>query len=154
MRRVAGLLAVLVATTSAAPAAAAQRPIPRRIRAVVFSGARLVHRIAITDTTVVADLLSSVRDPMTDPTRNLAYRPYLDVALFQANPLSAEMPVERVPVAEADEHARYYPAYGDEAALWVFQSDAHVTNPVRYVLQTGLDLLQRHGVPVRLRPGG
>ncbi len=153
MRGVVGLLAVLLTASGIAPCAAAQRPAPPRIRAVVFSGEHLLHRIAITDTVVVAELLSSVRDPMTDPSRSLAYRPYIDVALFQANPLSAAMPLQRVPVADADGHARYYPAYGDEAAFWVFEDDAHEPHPVRYVLQTGLDLLQRHGIPVRLRPG-
>ncbi len=143
-----GALAVVVATLGAGPAA------PPAYRAAIFSGEPLAQRIALTDSADVANLLSAVREPMTDRTRDLSYRPYLNVALFVAMPTSAAMPLARVPLAQADAHARFYPAYGDEAPFWVFDVDAGETSPIRYVLQTGLDLLQRHGVPVRLRPGG
>ncbi len=139
---------VLLATLGATRAA------PPRYRVAVFSGDELVGRIALTDSDDVSDLLAAVRNPMTDRTRDLEYRPYLSVALFVAVPTSAAMPLARVPLDQADAHARFYPAYGDEAPFWVFDADANEASPIRYVLQTGLDLLQRHGVPVRLRPGG
>jgi hypothetical protein len=152
-----GLAAALAAfAVPAAPAGAQRAPLaPRpKIRAMIFSGEPLVRRVAIDDSVAVADLLASVREPMTDASRDLDYRPYIDVALFEAEPTSAAMPLEHVPLERADEHARFYAAYGDEAPFWVFLDDAHEASPVRYVLKTGLDLLQRHGVPVRARPGG
>lgn len=130
----------------------ATRAAPPRYRVAVFSGDELAGRIALTDSDDVSELLAAVRNAMTDRTRNLEYRPYLSVALFVAMPTSAAMPL--APLDRADAHARFYPAYGDEAPFWVFDADANEASPIRYVLQTGLDLLQRHGVPVRLRPGG
>jgi hypothetical protein len=132
----------------------AGRASPPKYRAMIFSGDQLARRIALDDSTDVDQLLSAVREPMTDRTRDLSYRPYLNVALFVAIPTSSTMPLAKVPLGQADAHARFYPAYGDEAPFWVFADDANEASPIRYVLQTGLDLLQRHGVPIRMRPGG
>ncbi len=148
VRRFLGPAVVLLATLGAG------RGAPPKYRVAIFSGDRLVARIALTDSTDVATLLDAAREPMTDRTRDLTYRPYLSVSLYVAMPMSAEMPLARVPLDQADAHARFYPAYGDEAPFWVFDADANEASPIRYVLQTGLDLLQRHGVPIRLRPGG
>lgn len=142
----AGLLAGAV--LGAAPAA------PPTYRVAIFSGRTLLHRIALTDSTDVAVLLDAVREPAGAREGGLSDRPYVDVALFEAMPMSANMPLERVPLDAADAHARFYPGYGDDAPYWEFGTDAHEAHPVRYVLQRGLDLLQRRGVPVRMRPGG
>ncbi len=142
----------LLAVVLGAAAVAAAPQAPPKYRVAIFSGQALGQRVAITDTDDVAIVLGAVREAMTDGTRNLQYRPYVDVALFVAMPMSADMPLARVPLEQADAHARFYPAYGDEAPFWVFAPDANEENPVRYVLQRGLDVLERYGVPVRLRP--
>jgi hypothetical protein len=150
-RRLAG---PAVAALLALSALGASRHAPPEYRVAIFSGQALVHRIAISDSDDVAILLDAVREPMTDRTRDLSYRPYLDVALFAANPMSVAVPLAKVPLDRADAHARFYPAYGDEAPFWVVGAGGSEANPVRYVLQRGLDVLQRRGVPIRLRPGG
>jgi|SRR5688500_15217221 len=85
----------------------------------------------------------------------LTGRPSVEVALFWG-PSTARFKrsgllMERWPVAEAEQHARFHPAAGREAAIWMFVDPASGTaSRVQRLSDAALAALQRYGVPITI----
>ena len=85
----------------------------------------------------------------------LTGRASLEVALFWG-PSTARFKcsgllMERWPVAEAEQHARFYPAAGGEAALWMFVDPTSGTaTRAQRLSPAALAALQRYGVPTAI----
>lgn len=83
-------------------------------------------------------------------------RKSFEVALFWtpvATRLTARgLPMEQWPVAEADQHARYFPETARDAALWIYViSPAGTTGGARRFTPDALSILSRYGVPTKTR---
>ncbi len=149
------LLALILAGTLAlslgAPVAAAAP------RFIIASGTLLPKPILLDDwqenlilmgATVEDDVLVDIS------TADLATRPSIDLALFWDaaiwEPLVQQRGLGSLQPQDANQHARFYPATGTAAPLFVGMADG-VVGPHR-IGERGLAVLARHGVPTRVAP--
>ena len=85
-----------------------------------------------------------------------AGRKSFEVALFWA-PVATRLtarglPMEQWPVGEADQHARFFPETGRDAALWIFViSPAGAIAHARRFTPEALSILSRNGLPTTTR---
>jgi hypothetical protein len=73
------------------------------------------------------------------------------VALFvRVDSALARLPMEEWPIDRAQQHAWFFPATARDEALWLYvdRSTGTVSGP-RRLTKTALEILERHGVPVR-----
>jgi len=82
-------------------------------------------------------------------------RPHLELALFWG-PRWVEYVEDDRPLADlrpehANQHGRFYPAVGSDAALIVLEHGRNAPTPIIQVGPEGLAILARHDVPVRTK---
>lgn len=148
-----GMLALLLG-----PPVAAAAP-----RYIIASGTLLPQPIILDDWQENLALMSATVEDPPPPTvsdADLAARPSIDLALFWDatiwEPLVLQHGLSSLQPQDANQHARFYPAIGANAPLFVGRA-AGVFGPHRIGVR-GLDVLARHGVPTRVEttstPGG
>ncbi|MGI8689550.1 MAG: hypothetical protein ACR2M3_13330 [Thermomicrobiales bacterium] len=142
-----GTLALLLGTPVAAAA-------PRYI---IASGALLPQPIVLDDWQENLALMGATVEDPPPPTvsdADLAARPSVDLALFWDatiwEPLVLQHGLSSLQPQDANQHARFYPAIGANAPLFVGMADG-VFGPHRIGVR-GLAVLARHGVPTRVEP--
>lgn len=153
------LLMVLTTTVAGALALSLGAPVAAAApRFIIASGTPLPQPILLDDwqenlalmgATVEDDALVAVGDA------ELATRPSVDLALFWDaaiwEPLVQQRGLGSLQPQDANQHARFYPAIGAAAPLFVGMADG-VVGP-HGMGQRGLAVLARHGVPTRVAPG-
>lgn len=100
-------------------------------------------------------LMVVANDDMSVLHARLKGRPFLRVAMFWGTEWVQYMrhhkPLSALRPSQANQSARFYPAYGSSPALFVFDSiPGPYTSLIRRIRPKGLAVLVRHGVPVRL----
>jgi hypothetical protein len=145
--------AVLIALLSSTTPVLAAAP-----RVMLVYGPPLTRPVMLQNWDENLRLMQAVTEDATATSRELKHRPFLSVALFwgmywgqylqHGKPLAVFRP-ER-----ANQCAWFYPAYGRARPLWVFRSvPVASVLLIRRVSPTGIAILARHGVPVRLAVG-
>lgn len=126
-------------------------------RYIIASGALLSHPIVLDDWRENLDLMGATVEDPTPPAvsdADLAARPSIDLALFWDatiwEPLVMQHGLSGLQPQDANQHARFYPAIGANAPLFVGMADG-VFGPNRISVR-GLAVLARHGVPTRVEP--
>ncbi|MGI8825250.1 MAG: hypothetical protein ACR2JC_06365 [Chloroflexota bacterium] len=100
-------------------------------------------------------LMVAANDGMSVEHARLKGRPSLRVAMFWGMGWVQYMKHHKPPASlhpsQANQYARFYPAYGSAPALFVFDS---IPGPyhslIRRIRPEGIAVLVRHGIPVRL----
>jgi len=100
-------------------------------------------------------LLVAANDGMSVKHARLKGRPSLRVAMFWGMEWVQYMKHHKSLAAlhpnQADQFARFYPAYGSSPALFVFDNiPGPYTSLIRRIRPEGIAVLARHGIPVRL----
>jgi len=126
-------------------------------RYIIASGALLPRPIILDDWRENLDLMGATVEDPTPPAvsdADLAARPSIDLALFWDatiwEPLVLQHGLSGLQPQDANQHARFYPAIGASAPLFVGMADG-VFGPHRISVR-GLAVLARHGVPTRVEP--
>jgi len=126
-------------------------------RFIIASGILLPRPILLDDWQENLTLMGATveDDVLVDiSTADLAIRPSIDLALFWDatiwEPLVQRQGLGSLQPQDANQHARFYPATGSAAPLFVGMADG-VFGPHR-MGERGLAVLARHGVPTRLAP--
>ena len=121
---------------------------------MIFSGGPLHDRIILDNFQENMRILTSAR-LVESPERGGGRRPLIDVWLFwgiQWKPLVGQKAaLNRLTAADANQRGRFYPAQAEEDAILVL--DATLMSPqysARSLEPVALDILRRHGVPVRM----
>src|SRR5579872_66877 len=145
----AAALAVLALTASAFPASA------KGPRIMIVYGHSLPRPVIISNWRDNAVLMVAANDAMSVLHAHVRGRPYLTMALFWGTEwvryMSQRKPPSRLKPSQANQFARFYPAYGSDPALLVFNAiPGTYTSLARHVAPAGIAVLRRHGIPVRL----
>lgn len=148
---VAGVV-LLVLVTGTTPALAAGP------RVMLVYGPPLAQPVILHDWAENMRLMLAVGEDATATSGELRRRPFLGVALFWGMPwvqyAQHGKPLAALRPEQANQCARFYPAYGRARPLWVFHGiPGPNTSLIRWVSPTGIAILTRHGVPVRLMVG-
>lgn len=139
-------LTLLVAALVAGPAVAAAP------RLMMVYGPPLPEPIVLRDWRENLTVMVNMKRTNIDP-GELEGRPYLKMALFWG-PRWAEYveeggSLDALRPEQANQHARFYPATGDEPALITLNSSKLGPGSIRRVEPEALAVLSRRGVPVR-----
>ena len=126
---------------------------------VIFHGLPLPARVVIADWHENQRLMLALAEPVGPFGVEPGAGAYVEVALFWG-PEWANYPRDSASLArlrpdQASQRARFYPATGERAALWVFRAGLGGSGPVppapaRGVTPAGLSLLEARGIPVRV----
>ncbi len=126
-------------------------------RFIIASGILLPKPILLDDWQENLTLMGATveDDVLVDiSTADLAVRPSIDLALFWDatiwEPLVQRHGLGSLHPQDANQHARFYPATGSAAPLFVGMADG-VFGPHR-MGERGVAILARHGVPTRIAP--
>ncbi len=143
------VLASLALATTTAPALA------KGPRIMLVYGAPLAKPVVMSNWRDNATVMFAAADSTSVMHANLAHRPSLRVAMFWGlhwmRYMRHHRPLRNVRPAEADQFARFYPAYGTRPALFVFDSiPGPYTSLIRRIHAAGLRVLARYGIPIRL----
>jgi hypothetical protein len=122
---------------------------------MLIYGSPLTKPVILANQTENATLMAATSQAVSVLPTLLRRRPSLRVALFwgerwrqyrtRHKPLAALRP------RQADQFARFYPAYGTTPPLFVFDSiPGPYISLARSIRSQGLAVLARHGVPIRL----
>ena len=141
------LLAALATSTSPALAAAP--------RIMMVYGAPLVKPVVVSNWSDNATIMVAAHESSSLIHARLTGRPSLRVAMFWGlhwmRYMQHHKPLAAVHPTQADQFARFYPAYGTAPALFVLDSiPGPYTSLIRRVGRTGLAVFARYGIPVRL----
>jgi hypothetical protein len=141
------ILAALAATT--VPALAKGPGI------MMVYGAPLTKPVVVSNWRDNAAIMFAASDSSSIMHARLTDRPSLRVAMFWGlhwmRYMQHHKPLAAVHPAQAVQFARFYPAHGGAPALFVFDSiPGPYTSLIRRIGASGLEVLARYGVPVRL----
>ncbi len=144
-----GMLLLAALATSTSPALAAAPPI------MMVYGAPLVKPVVVSNWGDNATIMVATSDSSSMAHARLTGRPSLRVAMFWGlhwmRYMQHHKPLAAVHPTQADQFARFYPAYGTAPALFVLDSiPGPYTSLIRRVGRTGLAVFARYGIPVRL----
>jgi hypothetical protein len=130
-------------------------------RLILISGPLLEHPVLIEDWDATSRIMAAINDRAVAESKALVDRPFDELALFwglecvqyvnDGRPLAALKP------AQANQHARFYPAAGAATALVVFRDEpgemgenARRMGLVRSVEHMALDVFAKYGLRVRV----
>ncbi len=125
-------------------------------RVIMISSPSLTQPVVMTDWWENLDLMLGFGEEAANVTPDeLAARPSFHLALFwgQSWVDDAGKPRLGLRPEQANQQAWFYPAVGDAEAIVRFE---YIPGPgplIRRVEPKGLEMLARHGVPIRLEPG-
>ncbi len=141
----AAAVTLLLVASALLPVGTASAAVPRL---VLVYGPPLAAPVLLTDWTENGWVISgNEQDPSTSS--QLEGRPYLEVAWFWGpqwdDYVGAGKPLQDLRPDQANGRGRFYPALGDAPAIV-----EGVGYPLRLVTPDGLEVLRRHGVPVRV----
>jgi hypothetical protein len=129
-------------------------------RIMIVYGRPLAKPVIVSNWGENETLLVAANDDMSVKHARLKVRPSLRVAMFWGMEWVQYMKRHKLLAAlhpnQANQFARFYPAYGSAPALFVFDSiPGPYTSLIRRIRPEGIAVLARHGIPVRLpvRPG-
>jgi len=142
------LLVVALATSTSTALAAAPR-------IMMVYGAPLTKPVVVSNWGDNATIMVATSDSSSMVRARLKGRPSLRVAMFWGlywmRYMQHHKPLTAVHPTQANQYARFYPAYGTAPALFVFDSiPGPYTSLIRRVGRMGLAVFTRYGVPVRL----
>lgn len=148
-------LILLVALILAALAATTVPALAKGPRIMMVYGAPLTRPVVLSNWRDNATVMFATSDSSSFVHAKLTGRPSLRVAMFWGlywmRYMQHQKPLAAVHPAQADQFARFYPAYGSTPALFVFDSiPGPYTSLIRRVGAAGLAVLARYGIPVRL----
>src|SRR5574341_1930964 len=161
LNRIAGAalgLVVAVAVTgpfqlrSLSPVSATSRSAFAAPRFIMVYGQPLREPVVLADWNENVQFMVAVRTAATGDHALLQARPSLQLALYWgpewANYPATPHSLARLRPWQANQHGRFYPTHGTQPALLTL--GAAWVKTVRTVADSGLSILARHGVPVRL----
>jgi len=127
-------------------------------RILMVYGSPLAKPIIVNNWANNEKLMFAITDDMSVQHAHLRGRPYFRLALFWRETWDQYMKHHKPSTAlhpnQADQFARFYPAYGASRPLFVLDSiPGPYTSLVRRIRPAGLAVLRRYGVPVRLPLG-
>lgn len=143
------VLLVVALATSTVPALA------KGPRIMMIYGTPLAKPVVVSNWSDNATIMFAAHESASLIHARLTGRPSLRVAMFWGlhwmRYMQHHKPLAAVHPTQADQFARFYPAYGTAPALFVFDSiPGPYTSLVCRVGQKGLAVFARYGVPVRL----
>lgn len=98
--------------------------------------------------------MSAITEEARVTPEELKGRPYLEVALFSGlewvRYVDQGKPLDKLRPKQASQHGRFYPAVGDAAPIMTFKSLPGPGPLTRQVKPEGIEILARHGVPVKM----
>lgn len=131
-------MAVLAVSLTLAASANAAAP-----RYILVSGPGLTRPVLMDDWQENGELLAALSHEPLAPRARLRDRPRYDLALFWGW-TDAQRPVRP---SDANQHGWFYPAHGRLRAVVDLQVDGR--RVPRLALPSVLEILKRHGVPIR-----
>ena len=144
-----GMLLLAALATITSPALAAAPPI------MMVYGAPLVKPVVVSNWGDNATIMVAAHESSSLIHTRLTGRPSLRVAMFWGlhwmRYMQHHKPLAAVHPTQADQFARFSPAYGTAPALFVFDSiPGPYTSLICRVGAPGLAVFARYGIPVRL----
>ncbi len=143
---VGAIVAALAALVPALPASAAAP------RLVMISGGSLSHPIILDDWDENLTLMTAASESAGLAALDLASRPSFQVAYFWgptwADYVAAGNPIQALRPEDANQHGRFYPAFGSARPLLTFEGSVRALSP------EGVAVLARHGVPTSYPASG
>ena len=148
-----GLALVAASVVSVAMAA------PRIIR---IEGQPLTRPVVLSQWSENEELVHAMFDVASVLPGRFAGRSCLKFSFFWATKWNAYVdagkPVSELKAEEAEQHGCFYPAVGDEPAVFVFAADdkgpdgnsARIRGLTRWVRPPALDVLSKYGIPIRV----
>lgn len=124
-------------------------------RIMMIYGPPLAKPVLVSNWSDNATIMVAAHESASLANTRLTGRPSLRVAMFWGlhwmRYMQHHKPLAAVHPTQADQFARFYPAYGTAPALFVFDSiPGPYTSLIRRVGRMGLAVFARYGVPVRL----
>lgn len=144
-------LAVLIGAIFAIPVYAAAP------RLMMIYGGTLVRPIILSDWQENGRLLAAITEEVKVISEELAQRPNFQVALFWGPEWAQYMEEGNSPRTlrpeQANQHGRFYPAFGDGDPIFRFDSIPGPGPLTRKVKPEGIEILSHYGVPVQVMSG-
>ena len=148
-----------IAVSAASISASITMAAPRIIR---VEGPLLAGPVVLSKWSENEDLVLAMFDVADVPPGRFTGRSCLKFSFFWGTKwneyVDAGRPVSELRADEAEQHGCFYPAVGNEQAVFVFAADdkgphgnsARIRGLTRWVGQPALDVLSKHGIPIRV----